>query len=73
MRDSIVLRADIYRPQGVGPFPVIVMRTPYDKRQRPQAEQGEKLTARGCIAVIQDIRGLPLCRFLMLTTPTRPL
>ena len=57
MRDGIVLRADLYRPQGVGPFPVIVMRTPYGKRRQSQAEDGEALAARGYIVVIQDIRG----------------
>ena len=28
MRDGVVLRADIWRPQGSGPFPVLVYRTP---------------------------------------------
>ena len=33
MRDGVVLRADIYRPAGAGPFPVLVYRTPYGKTQ----------------------------------------
>lgn len=30
MRDGTVLRADLYRPRGTGPFPTLLMRTPYD-------------------------------------------
>jgi predicted acyl esterase len=33
MRDGVLLRADIYRPSGPGPFPVLVYRTPYGKHQ----------------------------------------
>ena len=32
MRDGTILRADIYRPQDEGKFPVLLERTPYDKR-----------------------------------------
>lgn len=32
MRDGTVLRADVYRPAGIGPWSVIGARTPYDKR-----------------------------------------
>ena len=32
MRDGVVLRADVYRPEQGGPYPVLVMRTPYGKR-----------------------------------------
>ena len=31
-RDGITLMADIYRPKANGKFPVILERTPYDKR-----------------------------------------
>jgi predicted acyl esterase len=31
MRDGVILRADIYRPAGPGPFPTLVYRTPYGK------------------------------------------
>ncbi len=33
MRDGVTLFADVYRPAGEGPFPVILMRLPYDKTQ----------------------------------------
>ena len=32
MRDGVVLRADVYRPDGDGPWPVLVERTPYGKQ-----------------------------------------
>ena len=32
MRDGVVLHADIYRPKADGKFPVLLTRTPYDKR-----------------------------------------
>ena len=31
MRDGVKLRADIYRPDGPGKFPVLLQRTPYNK------------------------------------------
>ena len=31
MRDRVVLRADIYRPDAAGKFPVLLERTPYNK------------------------------------------
>ena len=69
MRDGTVLRADVYRPEGDGPFPVLLTRTPYDK-----AEAGAtlaRLAQAGYLVVSQDIRGrcasdgefLPLHRF----------
>ena len=34
MRDGVELAADIYRPVGEGPCPVLLSRTPYDKTNR---------------------------------------
>ncbi|MGH9453319.1 MAG: CocE/NonD family hydrolase, partial [Terriglobia bacterium] len=31
MRDGVILRADIYRPDAPGKFPVLLERTPYNK------------------------------------------
>lgn len=55
MRDGVVLRADIYRPQADGRFPVLLQRTPYDKRGT--ADFGLKAAARGYVVVVQDVRG----------------
>jgi uncharacterized protein len=58
MRDGVVLRADVWRPAAGGRFPVLVYRTPYDRR----LAQGEDSTvagaaARGYAVVAQDVRG----------------
>lgn len=60
MRDGTVLRADVYRPDEDGPFPVLLHRNPYGKRTA--AGVGlvlDTLTAvtRGYIVVHQDTRG----------------
>jgi putative CocE/NonD family hydrolase len=59
MRDGTVLRADVYRPAGEGPWPVIVARTPYDKLDPFVTMLLDPLLAvrNGLIAVIQDVRG----------------
>lgn len=55
MRDGVVLKADIYRPVGKGPFPVLLARTPYGKQS--SASAGKGMAKRGYIVVIQDVRG----------------
>ena len=57
MRDGTVLRADLYRPAGGGPYPVLVCRTPYDKRMDALSRTGRYLAAHGYQCAIQDIRG----------------
>ena len=54
-RDGTILRTDIYRPKGPGPFPVIILRTPYNKYTN--INEGFKAAARGYVFVIQDCRG----------------
>ena len=58
MRDSVVLRADVWRPAVGEKFPVLVYRTPYG---REGAADGSGLTraavARGYAVVLQDVRG----------------
>ena len=58
MRDGIVLRADVLRPQESGQFPVLVYRTPYGK----DAAQEDYTTfrhgvERGYAVVVVDVRG----------------
>jgi putative CocE/NonD family hydrolase len=55
MRDGVILRADIYRPKADGKFPVLLVRTPYDKTQ--ELHFGLRAAARGYIVVAQDVRG----------------
>jgi uncharacterized protein len=54
MRDGVVLRADIYRPQAEGKFPVLLQRTPYDRRN---FAIGLKGASRGYVVILQDVRG----------------
>jgi uncharacterized protein len=55
MRDGTILRADIYRPKAQGTYPVLLQRTPYDKRN--EAGFAAKAVARGYVVVVQDVRG----------------
>jgi len=55
MRDGVVLRADIYRPKAEGRFPVLLTRTPYDKRE--EAQFANLAAARGYVVIAQDVRG----------------
>jgi putative CocE/NonD family hydrolase len=55
MRDGVKLSADIYSPEGAGPFPVILVRTPYDNM--PLAEKGLTFARHGFVYVAQDCRG----------------
>ena len=55
MRDGVVLRADIYRPKADGRFPVLLERTPYDKRN--SAQFAFRAAAHGFVAIVQDVRG----------------
>jgi hypothetical protein len=57
MRDGTVLRADVYRPDVDGTFPIILERTPYDKSRDQYRDKGPKLAERGFLFVVQDVRG----------------
>ena len=57
MRDGTVLRADVYRPDAPGKFPVLLQRTPYSKSREPHEEQGHRFAERGYVVVQQDVRG----------------
>src|SRR5579883_2623125 len=55
MRDGVTLRADIYRPDAPGKFPVLLERTPYNKAN--EIETGYLAARRGYVTVIEDCRG----------------
>jgi putative CocE/NonD family hydrolase len=70
MRDGIRLATDVYLPDGAGPFPVILERTPYgrnetsrseitafNRRPASRAEIASYFTAHGYAVVYQDTRG----------------
>ncbi|MEV4916225.1 CocE/NonD family hydrolase [Streptomyces tirandamycinicus] len=49
------LATEVHPPRGGGPFPAVLIRTPYDRRQhRPEARGWAR---RGFAAVLQDVRG----------------
>jgi putative CocE/NonD family hydrolase len=59
-RDGVVLRADAYRPEGPGPYPVLVRRTPYGKRTNDLAagfSEAHYFASHGYLVVVQDTRG----------------
>lgn len=59
MRDGTLLRADIFRPDSDGPFPTLVMRTPYDKLRAIAYYYFNpmRMARSGYAVVMQDCRG----------------
>ena len=70
MRDGVRLAADVHRPVGDGPFPVLVERTPYGKHKESLRERTLKhpqpmkrdavatyFVRHGYVVIIQDCRG----------------
>lgn len=56
-RDGITLSADVYCPEGSGPWPAIVLRTPYNKSGANQLELGRWWAEHGYAVVYNDVRG----------------
>lgn len=58
-RDGIRLDADVYYPDAVGPFPVLLMRQPYGRAIASTVVYAHPswYAAQGYIVVIQDVRG----------------
>ncbi len=60
MRDGVQLRADVYRPQAAGRYPVLLQRTPYNRELWPitaMTLDPVRAAAAGFVVVIQDVRG----------------
>lgn len=55
MRDGVKLATDTYLPEGEGPWPVLLSRTPYNKNGFAGASRA--VGRRGYVLVAQDIRG----------------
>ncbi|HZE71575.1 MAG TPA: CocE/NonD family hydrolase [Pyrinomonadaceae bacterium] len=55
MRDGVSLIADVYRPDSKATFPVLVERTPYNRKD--EADMAFELASHGYIVVLQDARG----------------
>ncbi len=54
MRDGVSLVCDIYRPVTAGRFPVLLTRTPYNRRD---PATGLFLASQGYVVILQDTRG----------------
>jgi putative CocE/NonD family hydrolase len=60
MRDGTTLRADVFRPEREGHYPVLLSRTPYDKSSNATAYawmNPVRPASNGYVVVIQDVRG----------------
>jgi putative CocE/NonD family hydrolase len=60
MRDGITLRADVFRPEPEGRYPVLLSRTPYDKTNNGVSYgwmQPIRPASEGYVVVVQDVRG----------------
>ncbi|MDQ7779364.1 MAG: CocE/NonD family hydrolase [Planctomycetota bacterium] len=61
MTDGVKLATDIYLPEGEGPFPVVLMRTPYGKsgptKGAVDTSGARQWTSLGYAYVAQDMRG----------------
>jgi hypothetical protein len=71
MRDGVKLAANVFKPSGAGPWPVVMTRTPYLKDGRIDREhdpdgskmranlvkQAKHYTDAGYVFVLQDVRG----------------
>ena len=59
MRDDVILAADLYLPDGHGdgPFPTLLRRTPYGKRELDFPEEAAFFAGHGYAVVEQDVRG----------------
>ena len=55
MRDGTGLATDVFLPDGDGPWPTILYRTPYGREEFH--ENGRDLPAYGVVVVTQDMRG----------------
>lgn len=59
VEDSIDLATDLYFPGGSGPFPCILIRSPYSKNNIEINGEGtvKQFLIRGWVVVVQDTRG----------------
>jgi len=61
MRDGVALRANVYRPEGPGPWPALLNRTPYGKDEIAATSwpglDPVQAASQGFIVAVQDTRG----------------
>jgi putative CocE/NonD family hydrolase len=58
MRDKVKLSANVFRPNASGRYPVILIRTPYNKERFEDSSTFPRYAAqRGYVVIVQDVRG----------------
>ncbi|MEM7537790.1 MAG: CocE/NonD family hydrolase [Chloroflexota bacterium] len=57
MRDGINLSSDVYLPKAAGPFPTVLIRTPYGNNSENLIRRARALANIGYACVVQDTRG----------------
>src|SRR5205823_3780318 len=58
MRDGVKLATNIFLPDGDGPWPAVLTRTPYNKGKAEERQQQEaSYLEHGYARVVQDCRG----------------
>ncbi len=57
MRDGVELSANLWTPGTSGPFPTVLIRTPYIKANARYARLGREYAERGYALIVQDARG----------------
>jgi putative CocE/NonD family hydrolase len=60
MRDGTTLRADVYRPEGEGEYPVLLTRLPYNKDLPHYVNRfvdPVRVAMQGYAVIVQDVRG----------------
>ena len=58
MRDGVILRGDIFRPDAEGKFPVLLQRTPYRRATWGyDFNFAQRAASRGYVVFLQDVRG----------------
>jgi uncharacterized protein len=58
MRDGVILRGDIFRPDAEGKFPVLLQRTPYRRAiWGYDVDFAQRAASRGYVVFLQDVRG----------------
>ena len=57
MRDGVALSADLYLPKANGPFPTILIRTPYSNHVEGLILRARALANNGYACLLQDTRG----------------
>ncbi|MGV0817897.1 CocE/NonD family hydrolase [Martelella sp. AMO21009] len=60
LKDGVALAADVYRPAGEGPWPVLLMRQPYGKAIASTVVLAHPswYARHGYVVVVQDVRGM---------------